>query len=212
MSKKTGNFAHGLTFHERSFRESVAQPVGRCTVKVRCQVQLAGVAQCVRCCGQALFDDLVQALARADGAPVRLIELRFARSWVPEVGTEQVSRISMMRKYVCGHASVTAGAQPVPTLTEHCIGLRLPGKGEQQAPGYLAFVAQVLAELESNQGQSYLPPLSPLSVARYGLARSGPESLCERCTGRDGEHQFQTAEEMAVVRQTYRAVKRRILQ
>ncbi|MBZ2209816.1 hypothetical protein [Massilia soli] len=137
--------------------------------------------------------------------------LRNARSWVPEVRTEHVTRINMMRKYVRGHDNMIAAAQQIPTLTEHCTSLRLPGRSEQQSPGYLAFVAQVLAELESNQGQSSLP-LSPLSVARYGLNWSGPESIGEHCMGTDEEHRFQTTEEMAVVRQTYRAVKRRVLQ
>lgn len=172
------------------------------------------LAWCVRCkipipytINAAAFDTPFQCpKCQYDLAP----RLRLARKWVPQIRTEHVSRICMMRKYVRGHASVTAAVQRLPILAEHCVGLQLPGKGEQQAPGYLAFVAQVLAELESNQGQACLP-LSPLSVARYGLVWSGPESIGERCTGVAGEHQFHTAEEMAIVRQTYRAVKRRIL-
>lgn len=135
--------------------------------------------------------------------------LRHARAWVPELRTEQITRISLMRKYASGYARLTTGSQPVPTLTGHCSGLRLPSGEEQSGRGYFDFVGQVVAELASDQGQICLP-LASLSMARYGPPRSTPDRLSEHFGRTDEDECFHTAEEMVVVRQVYLAIKRRL--
>lgn len=135
--------------------------------------------------------------------------LRYARAWVPELRTEHITRISILRKYATGYSRLTTGSQPVPTLTGHCAGLRLPGGEEQRGPGYFDFVGQVVAEIASEQGQKSLP-LASLSTARYGMPRSTPEPVIEHFGRAEKDPCFQTAEEMLVVRRVYLAIKRRL--
>lgn len=132
-----------------------------------------------------------------------------ARSWVPEVRSEHIARISLMHKYVSEIDRLQAVSHTVPMVTGQCIDLRLHGNREHQSTGYITFVGQVLDEMASNHGQHCLP-LIPLSKAVCGYGSAREDQLFERFGRNTTPDKFQTSEEMRVVLQVYKALKRRM--
>ncbi len=135
-------------------------------------------------------------------------QLRLARSRIPAMRTEEVTRISLMHKYLTGCAKLTRRSQPVPTLTGHCARLRLPDEGLQQGPGYLGFIGQVVDEMAASDGQ-YCLPLTSVAKASCGFGQGSAGLLHERLPPDGIPERFQTTEELVVAKQVYRAVRRR---